>query len=163
MARVMAYSSLMWDNALSLYPGEKVVVDGMRRAFVGQSTKLWGSATKPCPQIGLLQGDGCEAVAFDIPRADRGALLRNLKQREGGGQRTTIRVRGENGKMFRAIGFLPPSKAQWSDRAAAIGSLREARGVVGTGTDYIRTLVHAMELWGIEDLWVSEIWGEIRP
>jgi cation transport regulator ChaC len=70
MTDILAYGSLMWDNALATYRGEAVRVDGFRRAFVGQNTTRWGSPEHPCPQIGLVQGGNCDAVLFELPRGE---------------------------------------------------------------------------------------------
>ncbi len=155
----------MWDNALATYDGETVRIDGLERAFVGESTKLWGTERHPCPVVGLVPGTGCEAVSFRIPFGARGRLLRMLKQREGGegGRLRAVRVRDGDGRPQRAKMFVTPEASRpWDDRQAVITALREAKGVVGTGAEYIRTLIHAMELWQVDDSLVRDIWEEIR-
>ena len=158
----MAYGSLMWDNALATYTGVPVRVNGFRRAFVGQNTTRWGSPEHPCPQVGLVPGEACEAVLFDLPRAKRRHILHNLRQREGTRART-VRFRLGGGHPVRARSFLPARGArEWPDREGVIEALRAARGVVGTGAEYIRAIVHAMELWKIDDPLVTEVWKEVR-
>lgn len=49
MPKLVAYATLMWDNALATYRGEKVDVEGLRRAFVGESTRRWGTPDHPLP------------------------------------------------------------------------------------------------------------------
>jgi cation transport regulator ChaC len=41
-------------------------------------------------------------------------------------------------------------------------SLRAAHGVVGNGSEYVRELVHAMELHGIRDSLIDTLWGRLR-
>jgi cation transport regulator ChaC len=40
--------------------------------------------------------------------------------------------------------------------------LRAAHGVVGTGVEYVRTLVHAMEPQGIHDSLVETLWKRLH-
>jgi cation transport regulator ChaC len=40
--------------------------------------------------------------------------------------------------------------------------LRAAHGVVGTGAEYVRTLVHAMEAHGIQDPLVETLWKRLQ-
>lgn len=151
----------MWDNALATYPGEAVRVDGFRRAFVGQNTTRWGSPEHPCPQIGLVSGGGCDAVLFELPRGASRLVLRNLRQREGTKARTV--QFGKNGRQVRAKSFLPSSDARvWEDEEHVVRALLAAKGSVGTGAEYIRALIHAMDLWKIDDPLVREVWEEVR-
>lgn len=162
MARLFAYGSLMWDNALAAYDGQRARAEGLRRAFVGESTGRWGTPDHPCPQIGLVPGEGCDGVVFEIPRFDRRLLYRNLRRREGRRPRG-VRVRLADGRRRRASSLLPgPGERVWPEDGAVIDALRAAKGAVGTGPEYVRTLVHAMELWGIRDPLIEHIWEEVR-
>ena len=49
-----------------------------------------------------------------------------------------------------------------TDLDALEARLRAAHGVVGTGVEYVRTVVHAMELHGIRDPLVSALWARLR-
>jgi cation transport regulator ChaC len=40
--------------------------------------------------------------------------------------------------------------------------LRAAHGVVGTGTEYVRTLVHALEPHGLHDPLIETLWARLR-
>lgn len=134
----------------------------MRRAFIGQSERRWGSPRHPCPQIGLVEGEGCGGVLFDVPSADRRYLFRNLKQREGVPLRS-VRLRDHRGTVMRARCFLPDAGSRrWEDAEELLEALRAARGLVGTGAEYVRAIVHAMELWQIDDPVVTHIWERIR-
>ncbi len=156
MTGILAYGSLMWDNALATYRGEAVRVDGFRRAFVGQNTTRWGSPEHPCPQIGLIQGGGCDAVLFELPRRKS-----NLRQREGTRARSV--QLGKNGRRVRAKSFLPsPDAGVWEDAEDLVRGLLAAKGSVGTGEEYVRALIHAMDLWKIDDPLLRDVWEEVR-
>ena len=49
-----------------------------------------------------------------------------------------------------------------TDLDALEARLRAAHGVVGTGVEYVRTVVHAMELHGIHDPLVATLWARLR-
>lgn len=109
-----------------------------------------------------MAGDGCEAVLFHIPFHERRYLFRNLRQREGI-PLGAVRVRSAAGRRVRARALLPgPDRRQWEDLDEVLEALRGARGLVGTGAEYIRTIVHAMELWGVEDPLVTDMWERVR-
>lgn len=162
MTGVLAYDASMWDNALASYEGRRVRVPDRRRAFVGSDARRFGSPERPCPRLSLVPGAGCEAVLFEVPRQDRRYVLHNLRQRESR-RFHRVRVREADGRRATARTLLAGSdERRWPDAAAVIDALREARGLVGTGAEYIRTIVHAMELWEIEDPVVGEVWDEVR-
>lgn len=163
MAQLFAYGTLMWDNALATYRGERARVEGMERAWIGASVQRWGTAEHPCPQIGLVSGGGaCDGVLFHVPFADQRYLSRNLKQREGVPLRT-VRVVTAEGRTARARCFVPDAEARrWRETDELLDALRVARGLVGTGPEYVRAIVHAMELWHIEDALVLDVWERMR-
>lgn len=161
MAGFLAYDGLMWDNALAAYEGQRVRVSGRVRAFIGEDLRRFGSPDHPCPRLGLVPGAGCDAVLFQIPRRERRYKLHNLRQRE---ERSLsgVRVRDAAGRMRRARFFgSGRDEDRWPEHGAVVDALRGARGPVGTGAEYVRTVVHAMELWEIEDAVVAEIWAEV--
>mgnify|MGYP006780359001 CR=1 FL=1 len=49
-----------------------------------------------------------------------------------------------------------------TDLEAVEHRLRAAHGVVGTGPEYVRTLVHAMEPHGIQDPLVETLWKRLQ-
>ncbi len=50
-----------------------------------------------------------------------------------------------------------------ADLAAVEARLRAAHGIVGTGAEYVRTLVHAMEPHGIRDPLVETLSKRLQP
>ena len=52
--------------------------------------------------------------------------------------------------------------ASGTDMETIEARLRAAHGVVGTGPEYVRTLVHAMEPHGIQDPLVATLWKRLQ-
>lgn len=160
MTGLLVYGSLMWDNALAAFDGEAARLEGWERAFVGEDIRRFGSPGSPCPRLGLVPGAGCRAVLFRIPRADRRRVLRNLKRREA---RPLARVAvARSGGSARPRCFLPArGERRWEGMDEVVEALRRAQGLVGTGAESVRTVIHAMELWGIEDRLLRAVWDEV--
>ena len=168
MARVFAYGSLMGDNALRFYPAEPARLDGFHRAFNHRSTLRWGSPEQPCPMLGLSPGGECWGVAFDVPARDERQVIRKLDQRESGREyerrREMIEVAGTRVPAWLwATRGEHANGGRGSDPGELDGALRAAHGIVGTGLEYVRTLVQALELRGIRDPMIEEIWRRLQP
>ena len=55
-----------------------------------------------------------------------------------------------------------PTASGVDDMDALEARLRAAHGVVGTGVEYVRTVVHAMEPHGLQDPLVDTLWDRLR-
>jgi cation transport regulator ChaC len=141
---------------------------GYRRAFLHESRRRWGTTECPCPILGLAPGDECWGLAFEVPDTESRAAQRALEKREAADERRreTQRVKTPDG---------PVDAWVWVSREPFLGNgsdarnldtvearLRAAHGVVGTGAEYVRTLVHAMEPHGIGDPLVDALWARLR-
>ena len=165
MDRVFAYGSLMGDAALTRYPARPARLPGYHRAFLHESRQRWGRPDQACPTLGLAPGGECWGIVFDTPEADRRRVLRSLERREGAGERRreTRVVETPEGPVDAWVWIsrgIPPNGMV--DVAELEARLRAAHGVVGTGAEYVRTLVHAMELHGIRDPLVETLWERLR-
>ncbi len=100
-------------------------------------------------------------MLFELPRGESRLILRNLRQREGT-KPSTVEF-GRNGGRVRAKSFLPTADARvWAEEDDLVRALMAAKGSVGTGAEYIRTIIYAMDLWKIDDPLVREVWEEVR-
>ena len=167
MAWVFAYGSLMGDNALRAYPAHSALIRGYHRAFNHFSRGRWGTKERACPILGLSPGGECWGLAFDVPRQEEKEVLRQLNRREASDERMRIEASVElaAGAVSAWVwvsreAHRAPTSASHSDLARA---LEQCRGAVGTGVEYVRTMVHAMELHGIKDPVVESLWAELRP
>jgi cation transport protein ChaC len=166
LSRVFAYGSLMGDAALRRYTARPARLDGYHRAFLHRSERRWGRPDAPCPILGLAPGGECWGLIFDVPDADRGAVLRDLEKREAARERRrkTLTTETPDGPVAAWVWL---SRATGGNGAAAdlealATRLRAAHGVVGTGTEYVRTLVHAMALHGIHDPLIETLWERLK-
>jgi cation transport protein ChaC len=167
---IFAYGSLMGDNALRFYQGKPARLVGFHRAFNHSSTKRWGTAEHPCPILGLSPDGECAGVAFEIPRREERDLLRKIARREGQDEleRKRVPVGLAHGPEIEALVWVskrsvlrnPPWPAPHDHLEDAF---REARGTVGTGVEYVRALIHALERWQIRDTMIESLWDVLKP
>ena len=165
MAWVFAYGSLMGDAMLRHYPPRAARLPGYRRAFLHESRRRWGSPEHPCPILGLVPGGDCWGLAFEIPEAEVRAACSSIEKREAASER-----RRETHVAETAQGPVPawvwvsrqPRPALEDELAAVEVLLRAAHGTVGTGVEYVRTLVHAMQPHGLHDRLVDALWTRLQ-
>jgi cation transport regulator ChaC len=164
VAWVFAYGSLMGDAVLGRCSARPARLADYRRAFLHESTRRWGTPEHPCPILGLAPGGQCWGLAFDVPDADRGAVLRSLAKREAADERRreTLSAETPDGPVEAWVWLSRAPNGGREDPASLEARLRAAHGVVGTGVEYVRTLVHAMELHGIHDPLVDALWARLR-
>jgi len=162
--RVFAYGSLMGDAALARYPTRPARLPGYHRAFLPESRNRWGRPDAPCPIVGLARGGECWGLLFDVPEEDRPRVMRALEKREAANERRREKctVETPDGPTEAVVwvsrnGQTPPENLDTLE-----ASLRAAHGVVGNGSEYVRGMVHAMELHGIRDELVDALWARLR-
>lgn len=169
MTWIFAYGSLMGDNALRFYDGRQATLAGFHRAFNHSSTKRWGTPTHPCPILGLSPDGECHGVAFEIPRGEARDLQRKIARREAQDEfeRKRVGIRFSDGSEGKALVWVSKrgvlKHPQWpADHAQLEPAFREAHGIVGTGVEYVRGLIHAMERWRIGDPMIESLWDQLK-
>ena len=167
MAWVFAYGSLMGDAVLGRYRARPARLPGYRRAFLHESRRRWGTPEFPCPILGLAaapEGE-CWGLVFEVPDAERRLVESALDKREAAGERRreTRPTETPDGPVEAWVWVSsPPHGRGEADLETIEARLRAAHGVVGTGAEYVRTLVHAMEPHGIHDPLVDALWARLR-
>jgi cation transport regulator ChaC len=119
----------------------------------------------PCPILGLAPGEECWGLAFEIPDAERHAVKTALAKREAAGERRleTRTAETPDGRVDAWVWVSRTSNGSGPIELGAVEArLRAAHGVVGTGVEYVRTIVHAMERHGIRDPLVETLWERLR-
>jgi cation transport protein ChaC len=162
---LFAYGSLMGDAVLRHYRPCPARLPGYSRAFLHESVRRWGTPEAPCPILGLAPGGECWGLGFEIPDEDRRSTQSALERREAVHER-----RRETQPLETAEGPVDawvwvsrePTRSGSSDLDAVEARLRAAHGTVGTGIEYLRTVVHAMEPHGIADPLVDALWTRLR-
>jgi cation transport protein ChaC len=155
----------MGDAVLGRYPARPARLPGLRRAFLHESRRRWGTPELPCPILGLAPGGECWGLAFEIPDAERRAVKSALAKREAAGERRleTRTAETPEGPVSAWVWVSrAPNGLPGTDPERVEARLRSAHGVVGTGVEYVRTLVHAMERHGIHDPFIEALWQRLR-
>jgi glutathione-specific gamma-glutamylcyclotransferase len=165
VAWVFAYGSLMGDALLGRYRARPARLPGYRRAFLHESRRRWGTPEAPCPILGLAHEGECWGLAFEVPDAERRAVRSALGKREAAEERRreTRTAETPEGPVDAWVWVSRTSNGLGGPDLETVETrLRAAHGVVGTGVDYVRTLVHAMELHGIHDPLVETLWKRLQ-
>jgi len=165
LPQVFAYGSLMGDAALARYPTRPARLPGHQRAFLHESRQRWGRPEAPCPILGLSPGGECWGLVFDVPETDRPRILRALEKREAAKERRreTRTVETPDGPAPALVWVSRNAEGNGTPSLESLEArLRAAHGSVGNGSEYVRGLVHAMELHGIRDPLVDTLWERLR-
>ncbi len=167
MSWLFAYAELMGEVLLRGYQAQPARLAGYHRSFNHASTLLWGSPQHPCPIIGLSAGGECWGLAFEVPWADRRRMLRRLEPTENGAEyakRQLPVVLQSGGTQGATVWISQPGIGEsnrWSTPGAVEEALLAAHGTAGRGVEYLRTIFHALELWGMRDPTVETLWEHL--
>jgi cation transport protein ChaC len=155
----------MGDALLGRYCARPARLPEFRRAFLHESRRRWGTPESPCPILGLAPGGECWGLVFEIPDAERRAVQNALEKREAAKERRreTRPAETPDGPVDAWVWVSRASNGSGgADLETVEARLRAAHGVVGTGVEYVRTLVHAMEPHGLHDPLVETLWKRLQ-
>jgi glutathione-specific gamma-glutamylcyclotransferase len=164
---MFAYAELMGEVLLRRYRAQPARLVGYHRWFNHGSTLLWGSPEHPCPIVGLSNGGECWGLAFEVPWVDRRRMLRRLEPNEGSPEyaKRQLPVELQTGSAQRATVWVSQpavaERARWSNPELVEEALLAAHGTAGRGVEYLRTIVQALELWGMRDPMLEPIWEHL--
>ncbi len=167
MTWLFAYAELMGEHLLRSYDLRPALLTGYRRSFAHASTLLWGTPEHPCPLVGLAPGGDCWGLAFRVPWSARRGMLRRLEPTERNEEYRRVRlpVRLGEGVEERALVWVSdPGRAvasRWADEEVLGEALLAAHGTAGRGVEYVRTIFHALELWGLRDPLIESVWARL--
>jgi len=162
MGWVFAYGSLMGDAVLARYPARAARLSGYHRAFAHESRRRWGSPERPCPILGLAEGGECWGLAYAVPPEDEARIARGLARREAAAERRRVvkTVETAEGEVSAWV-WVSGDAGLRDDQATLETKLRAAHGIVGNGAEYVRTVAHALDLHGLRDPLVDELWARL--
>jgi cation transport regulator ChaC len=164
---LFAYAELMGEVLLRGYQAQPAQLVGYHRSFNHASTLLWGSPEHPGPLIGLSPGEECWGLAFEVPWSDRRRLLRRLEPTENRAEyvKRQLPVALRTGVTHQATVWISHPEvgepSRWSSVEAVEEALLAAHGTAGRGVEYLRTIFHALELWGMHDPTVETLWERL--
>lgn len=166
MSLIFAYGSLMGDAALGRFPSRPALLPDYHRAFNHESHRRWGRPEQPCPILGLSPGGECWGVAFEVPDDEADAVRRTIERREAARERRrqalTVQTPEGPAQAWVWVSANGRSNGQAADLSALEARLRAAHGIVGTGVEYVRTLVHALEIHCLRDPLVDSLWERLQ-
>lgn len=166
---VFGYGSLMndgWENPHGCIRRSHASLIGYRRAFDKASTESRGTKECPAPTLRLVPAEQiCRGIAFEFWDERSAQIRKELLKREGrtfplkempvhldGGDTVTALVPLYQGRHF------IQNKTLEELAAMAIG----ARGIRGTGWEYVRDIAAHLREAGIDDPVVTSLWQEIK-
>ena len=166
---VFGYGSLMWDGWEVAYECRHRVLADLpdhMRVFNKASIRNWGSKRYPGPTLNLAKAPGrtCQGVAFEFAQGMTGAVLAELKRREGGFTLTTVVVRLAGGDEVEAVVPIYTGKnlieAKPVDKLAQM--VTKAAGTSGMCIAYVENIANTMSDLGIVDPAIEELLQAIK-
>lgn len=168
---VFAFGSLMadgWENQFNSIARSAARLDGYRRSFGKFSVGNWG--TKKHPGVTLILEPAAEAVchgvAFEFEgQAMSDAMRQYLRGREACDP-TLLPLELTDGQRVNAHAYvyagknLLPAGTTLDEKVAII--LKSERGEKGTGVDYVRNAFADLEVAGVDDPVVTELWDAVQ-
>jgi len=167
MTWLFAYAELMGEHLLRSYDVQPALLAGYQRAFLHSSPLLWGTPEHPGPRVGLAPGGECWGLAFRVPWSSRRAMLRRLQPTEHSEEyrRVRLSIGRRDGGAERALVWISRpevvSRSRWRDDDELSDALLAAHGTAGRGLEYVRTIFHALELWGLHDPMIDAAWARL--
>lgn len=152
-AWLFAYGSLMWNPAIRVAGRRAGLLRGWHRQFCFRIEAGRGSPAQSGLMLGLVRGGSCHGIALRIAAAEARNELLLVWRREMFGHAYLprwVKVATADG-VVRAIGFVANPRHEryvaGLGEAEVAARLAVARGVLGSGADYLReTLAHLREL-----------------
>jgi cation transport protein ChaC len=167
---VFGYGSLMWDG-WEIQHGctrrTRADLSGYRRIFNKASVRNWGTEVNPCPTLNVTMdlASVCRGFAFEFPPDVEREVLTYLHAREGPGFAfipLSIRLDDHN----RVASLVPIYEGKdivvINDAAELIGMMGRARGMKGTGAEYVLGVAQELAKAGVDDPVVSELSRHFR-
>lgn len=154
---LFGYGSLVWNPSIEFLERRPGAVRGWHRRFCLWSQVIRGTAERPGLALGLEPGGACRGVVFRLDAATAREELGILWRREMMfGSYTPRWVRAASrGETFPALTFTinraAPHYAGRLPEARVVDILLGARGLFGSGADYLLRTVEGLQHCGIRD------------
>lgn len=154
---IFAYGSLIWNPAFEFENRVAASVKGWHRSFCLSAPFGRGTPENPTLFLALNQGGSAEGVAYKLPKGREREELLLVWRREmfsEGYQAEWVKIHTK-GDAFWAITFVanPDAKSFVGELAPEVVAdrLRNARGPLGTGLEYLSDTIRHLEQVGLRD------------
>jgi glutathione-specific gamma-glutamylcyclotransferase len=158
---VFSYGSLMWDSwetdrgCLRRVTGE---LRGYSRSFNKLSVRNWGTRLYPA----LIASDSsCQGIAFEFPEARRAEIVTYLIHREGKDftldEQPIVLAAGAMVAAALVPFYHGPNIIPLTGAPGLAAMALRAKGVSGSGADYIKGIANHLRQLGIDDPAVADL------
>jgi len=166
---VFGYGSLIWNPALYFTEKKRGTVHGYHRRFCLWSTIGRGSPSRPGLMLGLERGGSCKGIFYKIDRREIRTELDIVFRRElitAAYRPTWVSARVLGKSPFKAIAFVINRAhnryAGMLDDETVIQTIADAKGTLGSCSDYLYETVLQLENLGMPDRRLASIAGHVR-
>ena len=166
---VFGYGSLIWNPALYFTEKKRGTVHGYHRRFCLWSTIGRGSPSRPGLMLGLERGGSCKGIFYKIDRREIRTELDIVFRRElitAAYRPTWVSARVLGKSPFKAIAFVINRDhnryAGMLDDETVIQTIADAKGTLGSCSDYLYETVLQLENLGMPDRHLASIARHVR-
>ena len=166
---VFGYGSLIWNPALYFTEKKRGTVHGYHRRFCLWSTIGRGSPSRPGLMLGLERGGSCKGIFYKIDRREIRTELDIVFRRElitAAYRPTWVSARVLGKSPFKAIAFVINRAhnryAGMLDDETVIQTIADAKGTLGSCSDYLYETVLQLENLGMPDRHLASIARHVR-
>ena len=166
---VFGYGSLIWNPALYFTEKKRGTVHGYHRRFCLWSTIGRGSPSRPGLMLGLERGGSCKGIFYKIDRREIRTELDIVFRRElitAAYRPTWVSARILGKSPFKAIAFVINRDhnryAGMLDDETVIQTIADAKGTLGSCSDYLYETVLQLENLGMPDRHLASIARHVR-
>ncbi|MFK7891702.1 MAG: gamma-glutamylcyclotransferase [Granulosicoccus sp.] len=167
---VFGYGSLIWNPAIDFDTQRRCRITGFERKFCFWTTFSRGTQEQPGLMMGLVEGEQCEGVAFQIHRNKAATELDILFRRE---MVTYVYIPTwvtahcvDTGASFTALTFVVDTRSErYTDKLSqkeTISTLATAAGPLGRNCDYLFDLSKKLRELEFHDPELEELERQVK-
>ena len=166
---IFGYGSLIWNPAVHFTEKLRGKVYGYHRSFCLWSTIGRGSPSQPGLMLGLERGGSCNGIFYRLDRREVRSELDIVFRRElitAAYRPTWVSARISDKSRFKAIAFvINRSHNRYAgalDDETVIQTIAEAKGTLGSCSDYLYETVLQLDNLGMPDRRLASIARRVR-
>ena len=166
---VFAYGSLIWNPSFNFDLRRRAHLFGFHRRFCLRTTITRGSPEKPGLVLGLDRGGSAKGILFRIPASIAARECDVIWKREmlsGAYLPSWVKVKTHNGKAIKALTFVikrnHPSFAAPMPDKDSVKIIAEAKGIIGSNSEYLFNTEEALNAEGIKDNKIKKLSAMVK-